>query len=318
MTDFDLGREIDRYATRIASDIRNRKKRLSVKEEYAEHLEDATDRYMKQGMTDAEAFAAACADLGSMAEMQTLLTVTHNGDGLPQWFSWFVGGMMLVGLGGAYCLAPWEPVRIWVGIAFGVAVIVGGVFLVREVALLIRAVTKRRSAKQRISRFAAERGMTVTQHKNPYVSLIKSTVTPEWVMESDRRRYIIHLFPTVHTRRILHLHESGLYTCPRRSMFFMRLSRGSVFFPMGLSDTPAVEQSRGMFRMPPVAYADFHRPDKENVHIFLLNPVPYDGDICEGGHIRKIFDGDRLPERYGNAFVFTASGFLAHLNAEKI
>ncbi len=55
MDDFDLPREIERYAQDIARTVRRVKARRAVTREYIEHLEDATYRYMIRGMTDAEA-----------------------------------------------------------------------------------------------------------------------------------------------------------------------------------------------------------------------------------------------------------------------
>ncbi len=91
MADFDLSREIDRYAARICQDIRSGRKRRAVKQEYVEHLEDASDRYMMKGMSEEQALRAACEDLGDLSEMQTLLAVAHNGDGLLRWFKWVMG-----------------------------------------------------------------------------------------------------------------------------------------------------------------------------------------------------------------------------------
>ncbi len=323
MADFDLSREIDRYAARICQDIRSGKRRREVKQEYVEHLEDATYRYMMRGMSDADAFAAACDDLGDMTKMQTLLSVTHNGDGLPRWFKWLCGGVAVAGVVAAYALVQNEIVKAWLELFLVLAAIAVGVWLVLEAYTWLRAIRKRLDAKKRVKAYAKSNGLAFAEHASSFKSLFKRSATPEWVVETERRRYIISLMPTVRRLRVLHLHENGLYNYTKKGGFVLaavpgnRLARLSHPMPANLfgryvgSD---IELPRGLYRTPEISYADHHSADRENVHILLLSPIPLDIDLCEGGRIRKISDGDRLPALYGDAQVFSASGFIGFLS----
>ncbi len=322
MGDFDLSREIERYASRICQDIRRKRKREAVRREYIEHMEDATYAYMLQGMSDAEAFAAACEDLGSMAEMQTLLSLTHNGDGWPRWFKWFLGGVAAVGLVAAYVLVRHETVKAWLELLVVLAAITVGVCLLIEAYTWLRAIRKRLDARKRVKAYAKSNGLTFVEHASSFKSLFKRSVTPEWVVETERRRYIISLMPTVRRLRVLHLHENGLYNYTKKGGFLLtnvpwnrmaKLATPPVYANLFSRYVGAtIELPRGLWRTPEISYTDFHSADKENAHILLLNPIPLDIDLCEGGRIRKISDGDRLPARYGDAQVFSVSGLIGH------
>ncbi len=323
MADFDLSREIDRYAARICQDIRSGKRRREVKQEYVEHLEDATYRSMMRGMSDADAFQAACDALGDMSGMQTLLGVTHNGDGLPRWFKWLCGGVAVAGVVAAYALVQNEIVKAWLELFLVLTAIAVGVWLVLEAYTWLRAIRKRLDAKKRVKAYAKSNGLAFAEHASSFKSLFKRSATPEWVVETERRRYIISLMPTVRRLRVLHLHENGLYNYTKKGGFVLaavpgnRLARLSHPMPANLfgryvgSD---IELPRGLYRTPEISYADHHSADRENVHILLLSPIPLDIDLCEGGRIRKISDGDRLPALYGDAQVFSASGFIGFLS----
>ncbi len=323
MTDFDLPCEIDRYASRICQDIRRSRKRREVKLEYMEHLEDATYRYMMRGMTDTEAFQAACDALGDLSMMQTLLAVTHNGDGLPRWFKWLMGGATVTGAVTAYVLVQNEVAKAWLELFLVLTAIAVGTCLFVEGYTWLRAIRKRLDAKKRVKAYAKSNGLIFAEHASSLKSLCKRSATPEWVVETERRRYIISLMPTVRRLRVLHLHENGLYNYTKKGGFVLaavpgnRLARLSNPMPMNLFGRYVgadIELPRGLWRTPKINYADYHSIDKENVHVLLLSPIPLDIDLCEGGRIRKLSDGDRLPALYGDAQVFSASGFIGFLS----
>lgn len=308
MADFDLSREIDRYASRICQDIRSGKKRREVKREYVEHLEDATYQYMLRGMTDAEAFEAACDALGDMFKMQTLLAVAHNGDGLPRWFRWFLGFLSLCALAAGHLWAEQDAVRAASGFALTILLI--GVFVrcLHESRLFVRALIKRKHAKMRIVHCAEENGLVFTEQKNPYLSLLVRSGTPEWVVDTPDCRYILSLFPTFRHRNRIHFYENGLYTVAKQSFFVSRFAFGRYYT---MQDAEFI---RGIYHMPPIDFGRYHTPDKENIHVLLLNPIPFEIDFCRNGHVCKLHPNEAMSAPYGGARACSTSDLIRQLN----
>ncbi len=316
MEEFDLSRAILRHAQELCRGIRHPRKRKAVVAEYIEHMEDATHAYMMRGMGDAEAFRAAAADLGDIGKTQILLALTHNGDGLPRWFKWVMGTLGAVAFGVAYATVENKTARAWMQVALIAIAVAGGIALVGALGLFLRAVFKRASAERRLRAAAEARGMTFVRHKNPYVSLLRPSATPEWTVESAHTRYIIRLWPTFYPRRVIRLQENGLYTCNKRSFFLMRFGFGSYSMPPSWYPAPGIELPRGIYRMPHIEYERFHSPDKENRHIILLNPIPLEVTLTGGGRVR--LDPDiSLGEAYGYARVCSAADLVRCLGLEK-
>ncbi len=309
--DFDLAAAIERHARGLCRDIRNPKKRKAVTAEFVEHMEDATYQYMLAGMSDAEAFAAAVSDLGDAEKVSTLLAVAHNGDGWPQWFRWMLGAVAMAALMTGHLLAERDAVRTASG--FGL-VILAACFLwrgLRRMRLFIRALIKRKSAKARIMRFAAENGMVFTRHKNPYLSLLFPGDTPEWVVDTADCRYIVSLFPTFEPHSKIHFHENGLYVTAKESGFLSRFAFGRMHT---MKDA---EITLGIYQMRPIDYERYHAPDKESIHILLLNSAPWDIDLCRNGHVRLLHPNERMPTPYGGARACSASDFIRLLGIRK-
>ena len=82
--DFILSEEIKRYANYLTLEIKSKKIRLEVRQEYIDHLEDAVYHYSLTGMSPTEAFRKAVEELGETSKIQTLLGAVHNKDKLPR------------------------------------------------------------------------------------------------------------------------------------------------------------------------------------------------------------------------------------------
>ncbi len=317
MADFDLPFEIDRHVRDITRSVRSAKARRAVAQEYTDHLEDATYRYMLQGMTDEEAFRAACEDLGDVAKLQTMLSVAHNGDGFPRWLKWLLGAAAVGAFAAAYRLVENRTARAWMELFLILLSVTVGVFLVAELCLLVRACAKRVSAEHRIRRYAEDHGLTFVRRKSGVLTLLFRSRTPEWVVESPRRRYLICLMPTFHLRRVLYLHENGLYTYTKRSLFLMRFAFGAHSgYKPSWYPAPDIELPRGIFCMPGIDYKRFHASDRENVHVLLLNPIPFEVTYTGNGHDRRLTPRDALPEPYGYAHVCSASDLIRLLSVD--
>lgn len=88
----------EEYLDRLTEQIRCRKARGPVRKEICQHIEEQTEEYMTQGMTQAEASEAAVQDMGDPVEAGTELDRIHR----PQ-MAWKL--ILLIGVIGALCLA---------------------------------------------------------------------------------------------------------------------------------------------------------------------------------------------------------------------
>ena len=96
--EFILSDEIKRYANYLTYEIKSKKCRIEVRQEYIDHLEDAVYHYSLKGMAPREAFRKACEDLGDTSHIQTLLGAVHNKDKLPSWVKWVIIGIVIIAL----------------------------------------------------------------------------------------------------------------------------------------------------------------------------------------------------------------------------
>ncbi len=308
--DFDLNAAIERHARDLCREIRSPRRRKAAVNEYIEHMEDATYQYMLTGMNDADAFFAAVADIGDREKVQALLVITHNGDGLPRWFGGVMGAVSVAALTAGHMLCERDALRTGSGFVLIILFVCLIGKSLRRLCLLVRALIKRKRAKERIRRYTSEKGMTFTQHNDPYFSLLFHSETPEWVVDTDDCRFILSLLPTLEPHNKIHFHENGIYATAKESGFLSRFAFGRMH------TMPDAEILRGIFQMPPIDFERYHMPDQENIHILLLNPAPWEIDISRNGHVRLLHPNEAMPAPYGHARACTASDFLRLLSLE--
>lgn len=328
MTENEMHKEIERMAARLCQDIKKKNRRNEVTKEYVNHLEDAVYHYMIRGMTDEEALRTACDELGDVSRTQAMLAVVHNRDEFPSWFKWVLGGFCIVALITAYAVVKHEIVKSWLKLIFQIGFGAFGLWLIWELFIWVQAVRKRLRACRKLAKYAKDNGLDLTQQIHPLITLFRPSRTPEFILDDDKRRYIISLFPTVHRKQVLHLHENGLYTYTKSFGFLLRVgapapnTRMTMFIPTeglgGMANMTYMQQidlPRGLYRLPSVTYEDYYRASVESIPILLLNPVPMDVDLCANGRVRKLMDGDTLPP---SIRVYSLSGFLALLEEIRI
>ena len=320
--DFNLREAIDRYASHLAHDITSRRRRAAVKQEYADHLEDAIYAYTLQGMEEKEAYHRACEDLGDASKVQTMLAVVHNKDRLPRRIRYPLIALLSLLAATSYFWISNESFRAWYILFLELSIPVWVYYFV----LFCRAFKIRRAAIQKLKTHAKENG-----HKlhlfHPYRSLLRRTTRPEAIYETADKRYIISLFATVRLKKTLHLSEHGFYNYSAKkgyAMLFMgRPHLGSGYHdmfrpkniaPRRLYHTDLYDVPYGMHAMPAVRYEDYHTPDKQNINVLMLNPIPFDVDYLRDGHIEKVRDDAFL----GDVRLWSASGFLSYIEGERI
>ena len=75
-----------------------------------------------------------------------------------------------------------------------------------------------------------------------------------------------------------------------------------------------VEVEKGWRLLPEIPWEDFESQTKNNVKVFLLNPVPYKFLCIENGVEKNVQDGYNL----SNFWVWSTEGFLSFLKGENL
>ena len=334
----ELQSEIRRYSAHIAYEIRSKQKRDAVKREYAEHLEDAVyDRMIRLGLDEREAFKEACAELGNVAKMQELLALTHNKDPLPTgvtYMLWLLGAVLV---GSSYFWIDDYFYRSCLLAALDWCILGVLVFLLLQAGLYIRALRIRRKSYRQLKVYAKQNGINFIRHASSYRSIFTRTTEPEWILETEKERYILSLFATVKRRRELQLSDIQLYQYTKVSGFPMMFGGNSVRFPIisfGCFDTilrirtinirtfgtgarpfdQTVRLPKGFHLLPDIDWKSAEHPTKTNIRVLLLNPIPMKVSALENGHIRKSGDADTV----GDYRVWSASGLISYLEGVRI
>ena len=324
--DFNLQEAIDRYASHLAHDITSRRRRAAVKQEYADHLEDAIYAYTLQGMEEKEAYHRACEDLGDASKVQTMLAVVHNKDRLPRWVKYPLIVFTAVLVAVLYFLIENESFRDWYVLLLQLGVLTLCGIGVYYLVLFFRAVGIRRAAIRKLLAYAKQNGHTL-RIAHPYRSLVRRTTRPELIYEAEDKRYIISLFATIRKKKTLHLTDNGLYSYSAKIGYglliggipYYRTAMPGLFRPKNIAPMPnahshVVDLPEGVHLMPDVRYEEHYSPDKQNINVLMLNPIPFDVDYLRDGHIEKVRDDALL----GDVRLWSASGFLSYIEGERI
>ncbi len=325
---FNLERETDRFTSRIVRGIRSPSRRAEVKREYTEHIEDAVYHYMIEGNTDKEAFRIVCDKLGDTSKIQELLSVVHNRDSFPK----TVGILLCMLAAGifttVYFLIKNDTFIAWITVIlqiFSIIVICIALYFVWRFITCLRI---RRKSYQKIKKYAQKEGIVFRVNSNSYLSLIKKTVRPEWVLETDKKRYIISLWATVRKNKTLKLIDNLLYTYMDNVGYLYIYTRNrythaqagwSPFTPKDMEGIPLyasdmVQLPRELHLMPQIEWESLEKNDKENVRVLLLNPIPRDIVGIERGIFRNLGD-DSL---FCGIRIWSASGFISFLEGLRI
>ena len=334
----ELQAEIRRYGARVAYEIKSLRKRENVAREYAEHLEDAIYyRMLHDGMEEMEAFHDACAELGNVTKMQELLALTHNKDPLPTGVTFMLWLLGVVLVGSSYFWIDDYFYRSCLLAALDWCILGVLVFLLLQAGLYIRALRIRRKSYRQLKVYAEQNGINFIRHASSYRSIFTRTTEPEWILETEKERYILSLFATVKRRRELQLSDIQLYQYTKVSGFPMMFGRTWSTFPVissGCFDTifrirtisihtfgtgarpfdQTVRLPKGFHLLPDIDWKSAEHPTKTNIRVLLLNPIPMKVSALENGHIRKSGDADTV----GDYRVWSASGLISYLEGVRI
>ena len=324
--DFAVRTAIDRYTSRITSEIKSKKRRKEVKQEYTEHLEDAVYYHAMHGIPEKQAFDLACENMGEVSKLQSMLAAVHNKDPLPSWIKW---GLCFLGIVTYALLYQWNThpiLHAWLTFGIQSAMILCIVTVITGCGIWVAAMVKHGRTMREIRKYTCTHGLVLHKNSSPFLSLFKRSATPEWVIDTPHRRYVISLWPTIRPRRHLYFHFGGLYTYHTPFAFllmgpaFAPFSRASAYIPGGsVFDAPSFNMSymnaenlpKGTHLMPTVTYKDLDSMEKENIHILLLSPAPTRVYLLERHRCRQLSEGDVLPEALGGVRIYTADGLIS-------
>ncbi len=327
VNEFDLNGALDRLAARICREIKSKNRRERATKEFRAHLEDAVEDIMRQGNTPETAYAELEESLGDTDKLSTLMASVHNTHHVPVILPWLAGAAVLGGLVYLYLTTENYSLQSWIGVGLQLFAIAAAVVLVLFAAKWIRAIGKRASALRRLQKYVDANGGTLIRRGNCYKSLFVRTAYPELTVDMGDRRYILSFWATVKRRRTLHLQDNGIYSYDKHFGYMVAIPAGeaaimfraSIFRPRGMENDPLFtwyhsEMTKlpgGGHLMPEIDYGALYAPDKVNIPVFLLNPIPLDVEICENDHVHKLADGDKLPDSLGGATVYSMSSFVS-------
>lgn len=330
MIDFEgyaLKDEILRYTHRLVAEIRSPRKREAVREEYAAHIEDAMTAYMLGGMTEEEAFARVCEELGKPTMIAELLGVTHNRDPLPSFVKWLLAGAAVLALVLVYVFVDNRALRSWIMLAFQLGILGFGIFGIYLLYRLVHALRARRGTLRKLRAFADAHGLSLTVRERGMRGLLAPTPYADVILDTPSRRYILSLWGTLYGKRHLHLTDIGLYSYSAVIGYANLLTRVHALLHSGaptalpkgfayfsITHTNLVDVPRGMHLLPKVDFEAWEHPEKENVRVLLLSPVPFRTSALVGGRENELGDGDV----FEGCVVYSTVGFLSYLNGERI
>ncbi len=323
---FDREREIARYTQRITRSIRSRRRRKSVRQEYADHMEDMMTEYMLGGMSEEDAFSRAREELGDETKIEVLLQTVHNKDRLPRLIRLPLYALIFFAAASSYFWIESRTFRAWYVFVCEIALIAAFVIALYFLGRLIRALRKRADAYKRLKTYAKKNGYKLTKTAGVYKSVFRKTTVPELLLDTGETRYIINLWATVRKRKTLRLFDNGLY-CYASQVGYMYVftdrfrittaglgsaARFMAYFPAFHSDL--FELPAGLHLMPRIDWARYERADGKNVRVLLLSPMPWAAIGLEKSRLKPL----RGDAEFCGMYVNSASGFLSYLEGVRL
>lgn len=326
-TDFILSEEIKRFANHLTYEIHSPKLRREIRQEYIEHLEDAIYSHTLKGIPAEQAFRMTCEEMGNTAKIQELLAAVHNKDKLPRWVKLMLGAILI----SVFVLSPIiirnNIFLAWYILIVEISILVLMCFGIYLAVTFFRAICIRAKALKELKAYAKINGHKLTVNANPYFSLFTKTSEPELIYDTPTQRYIMSIWATVKRKQTLHLTDFGLYSYSKNFGYWLIcgnfrgvISPGRVSLWGGLPkdtkwwhwyhtnviETPA----DGMRFTPQINYEKYEDPQKKNIYVLLLNPIPFKIDYVERGVLHK--GGDDC--KFGDVRIWSASGFMSYMD----
>ena len=329
---FDLDGALDRLAARVCREIKSKRRRERAIKEFRGHLEDAAEDIMRQGNPPEVAYAELEESLGDTDKLSTLMASVHNTHRFSLQYLLLLPIIIYIGYL-IFCYITIDDAFIREGIAFQLqwVALITTVALALVAGIWFRAISRRASGLRRLRQCVAQKGGEISCCGNGYHSLFTRSDVPELIVDVDKRRYILYLWATVLPFRMLHLQDNGIYSYNKNFTYMLVMpdnapgSRLEIFRPKGMENEPmfswyyteTIQLPAGAHLMPQIDYSEFYDPNRINIPVFLLNPIPLSVEICENGSVHKLGDGDKLPKSMGGATVYSMASFISMLERDE-
>ena len=331
---FDYKAELERFTARLVREIRSPRRRKHVKQEYAEHMDDIVYHRMLSGESEAAAFRAACEEIGEASKISELLAAVHNRDKMPGWVRFVLLLALGIGVLISYFAVNNYVYRTWVVFLAQLVLLVLCVFLAVAFIRLLACLRIRKKAIKKLKAYAKVNDLKLVQCANGYKSIFARQSCPEFYLETRRARYIISFWTTFWRIRHLRLLDVGLYTYSHYVGYAMLGGPGQMGGSYGMGrgfmlpifrewakkiglplwHTDLVEVPQGMHLIPKIEWEDKENPEKKNVRVLLLNPVPYKITGVEKGQPKPLGDDTTLGEWH----IYSMTGLVSFLEGERI
>lgn len=299
--DFNLDRELRRLTRALTTSIRSQKLKSDVAREYEDHIRDAIQYYMLDGMREEDAFAVAVEDIGNIEEIAITLGDVHNQDEIPEgvrrenilrWSAFGIVGVTLYGL----LLWAWDI------FILQMTILIVGIILAINIIILYSAYHKRRRAMKSIRRYAKEHCYRMQSNRTVYTSILYAANKPSVILENDTHYIKVRFLATLHKNRVIHFLGRNIYTTATQSgMLAMPTPLGvgfhstawMRFMPM---KTKLVEISEEIpvdaVALPTLEHR--HDPREKEVHeVLIFNPAPMRVFYREGTTETEIVGGEQ-------------------------
>ncbi len=325
-----LENEIERYCNRITSKIFSKERRQDIKAEYKDYIRESVCSLIADGKSEKEAFELTIAELGDETKLTELLRHANNSNNLKRFFAFSIAIVMFIAFFTSYFWIENTSYRSYYVLIIQLALLVLSVYLLLVLIRFLRAINIRRKTLIKLKKNAKENNYNFFINSNSFTSLFFRKDSPEWIFETEKTRYIIYLWSTIKSKKTLRLSSNGLYSYSNNIGYMNLLTNprghiltgGAVFCPSNINyyekfpnmHSNMVEVKKGWDLMPKIFWEHFESSTKNNINVFLLNPVPYSFLCIENGIEKKVPDG----YTFCGFSVWSAEGFLSFVKGEKL
>ncbi len=214
-------------------------------------------------------------------------------------------------------------VRDWGIFLFQIFVLIISIAVFILVYRYVRAILKRTIFFFKLNVFCKTQSISIKKTGSQFISIFKNTKSPELVIETTDKRYIIKYFtPSIVKNVNLNFITSNDYFLTSVKGFVLvtrnagALIRASFFKPknieatfLKLTHTETHEKVKGQKFLHTPDYGKYHNDNKETENILIINPIPLNIKYVHVNRFEPLLGGDE----YGNFKVYSTNEFYLNI-----